>query len=235
MTCIDRASLITDHKNYVRTQYREADKLLAIIDHDLNQIADVADAICTIPEKHDILTAVGDQLTNVGKRLGWPRCHCICSEPGPVFAWDCTPPKPTRTYTNFCDPEGTWDGCEDVGASDYCFNDDEVYRGYLLARRFQALQLYEIDSMQAAAKHIWGETASAYSMGGGRAAVAPGRALTATETREIPLAFRVLPFAPGIRTFIDNATAPLWGFGGGWADVCTGVWSCPEEIDPYNC
>lgn len=235
MTCLDRESKIDEGVARLATQYRDSVKIKALIEHSLNEVADVADAICDMPEKHDILTAVGDQLTRVGKRLGWPRCHCVCSEPGPVFAWDCTPARPTRTHVGFCDDVGTWDGCEDIGASELCFNDDGVYRGYLLARRFQALQIFDIDSLQASARHIWGDKASAYSMGGGDVCVSVGRELTAIEVRQLPLAFRVLPIAPGIRPFVDRTVGALWGFGDGWADLCTGVWSCPELIDPYNC
>ena len=42
-----------------------------------------------MPEKFDILTAVGDQLTIVGKWLGFPRCHCICQNV-PVFGFSCS-------------------------------------------------------------------------------------------------------------------------------------------------
>ena len=235
MTCLDKQEIGDELLSKVLTQYRESPKLLGVIRESIEKVVDASNSICELPEKHEILTAVGDQLTNVGKRMGWPRCHCVCSEPGPVFAWSDAPTNPTRDYVGFCDPAGSWEGCEGVGSSEICFNDDEAYRGYLLARRFQALQLYDIDSLQAAAQHIWGENASAYSQGGGDVVVSVGRALTATENRQLPLAFRVLPIAPGIRPFVDKTVGPLWGFGEGWASLCGGVWSCPEPIDPYNC
>ncbi|WP_395175039.1 hypothetical protein [Roseibium alexandrii] len=199
MTCFDREKVIDDGLSRLRTQYRESPNLIAVIRHGLEQIADVADAICTIPEEHEILSGVGDQLTNVGKRLGWPRCHCVC------------------------------------GNTNLCQSDDEVYRGFLLARRYQVLRLFDVVSLEIAAAHIWGATANVRNLGGARVAVGPGRALTASETEQIQLAFRVLPIAPGIQPFLETATGPVWGFGAGWAGLCDGRWSCPVEIDPYGC
>jgi hypothetical protein len=199
MTCFDRQKVIDDGLSRLRTQYRESPNLIAVIRHGLEQIADVGDAICNIPEEHEILSGVGDQLTNVGNRLGWPRCHCVCGN------------------TNLCQSE------------------DEVYRSHLLARRYQVLRLFDVSSLQAAAEHLWGEFASVRNLGGAQVAVGPGRVLTASETEQIQLAFRVLPIAPGIQPFLETTTGPIWGFGEGWAGLCDGHWSCPEPIDPYGC
>lgn len=231
--CPDPFAFVEDLVGEVETQYRESPNLLAMMRHGLRQIHEVVAELCSLPEKFNLLTAVGDQLTILGRRLGWPRCHCVC-EPAPVFGFACGPTNPNQTIVGFCE-EGTWGNCQQVGGGTLCFNDDETYRRYLLARRFQMLQLYGIDDLQAAAQHIWGETATAISMGDGKAAVSPGRGLTTLELRQLPLAFRVLPFAPGIETFVSYQTGPVAGFGDGWAGFCGGEWFCPEKINPYEC
>lgn len=235
MTCLDKDIEIDATLSKILTQYRESPNLIALIREGLGQNIDWINSTCELPEKHDILTAVGDQLTNVGKRLGWPRCHCVCTAAFPVFAWDCAPTNPNVTYATLCDESGVWDDCQDFEVSDLCITDDETYRGYLIARSIQVLQDYSIDSLKAAARAIWGETANAYSLNEARVCVSPGRVLTATENRELQLAFRVLPIAPGIQPFLDTSTSPVFGLGEGWADMCDGVWSCPEPFDAYNC
>lgn len=60
----------------IRTQYRESPNLLAYFRHVLGQIADAQTALCRIPAAFDLDTAVGDQLTILGKDLGFPRRHC---------------------------------------------------------------------------------------------------------------------------------------------------------------
>lgn len=220
--------------NRILTQYRESPKLLAIIRHDLGQIAEAANAACEIPSKFDIIDAVGDQLTILGKQLGWPRCHCICL-PVPVFGFSCGLTTPNQPIVGLCEG-GVWANCQEAGTGDICFDDDEVYRGYLLARRYQVRQLWEIDNLQAAARHIWGDTATAVSLGGARVAIQPGRALTIVEQLQIPVAFRVLPIAAGITPHISFEIGKVFGFGTGWGGLCESAsWLCPVEIDPYSC
>lgn len=186
-----------------------------------------------IPERFDIFTAIGDQLTILGKYLGFPRCHCICQNV-PYFGFAC---EETRNVdiVGFCE-EGGWYGCGEGGTADICFNDDEIYRRYLLARRYQARALWDIDSLQAAVVHIWGRTASAVSIGGANVAIIPGRELSALELIQLPVAFRVLPIAPGITPYISYEVGLVFGFGAGWGGMCDGSnWYCPVEFDPYEC
>ena len=51
----------------------------------MGQVADVITSICDLPSYFDIDTEVGEQLTFLGRRMGWPRCHCICTSQ-PVLA-----------------------------------------------------------------------------------------------------------------------------------------------------
>ena len=263
-TCPAQGELVEARMDRVLTQYRESPKLLGIIRHALAQIEEVSLTTCAIPGAFDIRTSVGHQLTLLGKRMGWPRCHCVCTT-GPVFGFDCGPPNPNVTIAGFCENGSSWINCRPSGTSDICLNDDEVYRGYLFARRYQMMQLYDIDSLQAALAHVWGPTAAVHSSGGGRVTIAPGRALTTQETRELPIAVRVLPIAPGIGVNLHLLVGNVFGFGAGWGGFCEsqapstassgtghlllGVpvggsgktvavdanWLCGEPFDAYQC
>jgi hypothetical protein len=218
----------------ILTQYRESPNLLGVIRYDIGNIADVAVQIDSIPSFFDIDTAIGDQLTLLGKRLGWPRCHCVCVSP-PVFGFACDTTEPNQVIIGFCE-EGVWSNCRAAGSGDICLDDDVVYRGFIKARRYQALQRYAIDDLQTAARDIWGSTAFAVNMGTGRAAVGLGRELTNREEMELPLAFRVLPFAPGVARYVHRGSGLSAGFGAGWGGFCDGSqWFCPTFVDPFAC
>lgn len=234
MECPEKAALIEERIDRILTQYRESPNLLGIIRHDLGEVADIIVQSCSLPSEFDIIDAVGDQLTLIGKRLGWPRCHCICVAV-PVFGFSCGTTSPNKPVVGLCEG-GVWDNCSESGTGDICLDDDEVYRGYLLARRYQARQLWDIDSLQAASRHLWGLAATVVSMGGARVAIQPGRLLTPLEQLQLPVAFRVLPLAPGITPHISYEVGSIFGFGAGWGGLCEGAnWLCPQEIDPYNC
>lgn len=234
MDCPNLSGFVEERMDRVLTQYRESPNLLALIRKDLEQIAESVVATCAIPSKFDILDAVGDQLTILGKLLGWPREHCICV-PVPVFGFACGTSTPNKPIAGLCEG-GVWAGCDDAGSGTLRLDDDEVYRGYLLARRYQARKLWDIDSLQAAARHIWGSSATAISLGGARVAIQPGRTLTTLELIQVPVAFRVLPIAPGITPHISYQTGKVFGFGSGWGGLCESAsWLCPEEVSPYTC
>lgn len=76
MTCPTEGQLVEDAVNLVLTQYRESPKLLGMIRAALGEVEEAAITTCGIPDFFDIDSAVGDQLTIIGKWLGWPRCHC---------------------------------------------------------------------------------------------------------------------------------------------------------------
>ena len=231
-TCPETGALVEQEINRVATQYRESPNLLGLMRAYLSQVEEAIQATCAIPTFFDLDTAVGDQLTLLGKRLGFPRCHCVC-DVAPVFGFGCG----TSPYeiVGFCEG-GTWVGCRDTGTSTICIDDDEEYRGLLKARRYQALGLYDVASLQSAARHIWGAGASVSSLGGARVVVTPGRALTAYETQVRAVAFRALPIAPGIKALTSEATGPVFGFGEGWSGFCEEAqWLCPTDPYPYDC
>jgi hypothetical protein len=225
--------LVEAEINRIATEYRESPRLLGLMRSYLAQIEEVAQVVCGIPSYFDILTAVGDQLTILGKRLGWPRCHCVC-DVAPVVGFDCDPSFGFQ-IVGFCGG-GTWIDCNEVGNSEICLDDDAVYRGYLLARRYQMLGLYDIASLQNALRHVWGSTAMVAESGLGRVVLAPGRYLTAQETLEVPLVVRVMPIAPGIRAEVHLGEGLIAGFGTGWGGFCEAAnWLCPVAPHAYDC
>lgn len=215
---IDTDALVETEIDRVITQYRESPKLLFLIRTYLGQVAEVIDRLDDIPGKFDINTATGDQLTLLGKRLGWPRCHCICITQ-PVFGFNCPDLPSDFPLVGFCEP-GTWVDCGDFGVGDICITDDELYRGFLLARRYQILSLYDRDSLTDALRAMWGPTAWIVDDGNGSVTMSPGRVLTATETAFLQLVPRVLPVASGIKQRFHFGTNPIFGFGDGWGGFC---------------
>lgn len=218
MTCIDPDILVEEGVNRILTQYRESPNLLFLLRNFLGKAAEVHAAICDLPEYFDLDTAVGDQLTLIGKRMGFPRCHCVC-DVTPVFGFECDGVASDYPIVGFCDG-GTWVDCGGNGVSEICIDDDELYRGFLKARRYQMLRRYSMDDLKAALRELYGETAEVIAYGSGRVVLAPFRELTEMETSLLQVAARVLPIALGIRPLFHFGIFPVFGFGEGWGGFC---------------
>lgn len=232
--CPVAGELVEEEVDKVATQYREATKFLGLIRAILAEGEDAAIKLCALPSFFDIDTAVGDQLTIIGKWLGFPRCHCVC-DVAPVFGFDCGGSYGYQ-IAGFCEPGSSWVGCAPLGNSDLCIDDDETYRGMLKARRYQMLGLFDVASLQAAIRHVWGPTAQVADTSVGSVTLAPGRALTAAETAQIPVAFRAFPIAPGIRAMVHLGFGSIFGFGEGWGGFCEDAeWLCPADPHAYTC
>lgn len=222
ITCPEKDTLVEERIDRVATQYRESGLLLFVMRTYLGQVAEALRATCAIPSFFDIETAVGDQLTLLGKRLGFPRRHCICATQ-PVVGFACEGVPSEYVLAGACEPNATFVDCGVGGFAEIEIADDEVYRGLLLARRYQALGLYDLASLTAAIRHLWGATAIVLDAGAGRVVVAPGRDLTADETALLQIYPRVLPVAPGIRIrfHLGDLTNAVAGFGEGWGHTCS--------------
>jgi hypothetical protein len=219
MSCVDKSILVEAEINRVLTQYRESPNLLFLIRTYLGQVADVIQGICNIPEYFDLDTAVGDQLTILGKRLGWPRCHCICVSQ-PVSGFQCEGVPSEQILAGFCDEGATWADCGPFGISEICLSDDELYRKFLKVRRYQMLNLYDNQSLTEALQTFWGPTAMVLDAQHGRVIIAPGRPLTDQEKAVLQLYPRVLPVAPGIQIRVHFGSTKVAGFGEGWGGFC---------------
>lgn len=216
-TCRTADVMIEERIDRVLTQYRESPKLLAVIRTYLLQVTAVSEALCVVPDAFDLETATGDQLTILGKRLGWPRCHCVCSIE-PVFGFACDDVFSLRPLVGFCDETSSWENCSS-GISEICLDDDETYRKFLKVRRYQFLNLYDLTSLEDCLRIFFGADAGVMHAGQGRVVVAPGRELTQGERNLLQLYARVLPIALGIRVTFHFGTRRVFGFGEGWGGL----------------
>jgi hypothetical protein len=211
--------LVEPRIDRVLTQYRESPKLLHLIRTYLRQLEQAEQAICDLPNYFDIEAAIGDQLTLIGKRMGWPRCHCVC-DVQPVFGFECEGVPEEYPIAGFCDDTVTWVDCGEFGIGDICINDDELYRKFLKVRRYQMMALFDIENLNKAVQTFWGEQAMVLDAGHGRVVVAPGRDLTDVEIALLQLYPRVLPVTPGIEIRFHFGALPVFGFGEGWGGFC---------------
>lgn len=211
--------LVEPRLDRVLTQYRESPKLLHVMRTYLRQVEEAYTTICDLPSFFEIDTAIGDQLTIIGKRLGWPRKHCVCIVQ-PVFGFACEGVNFDVPIVGFCE-NAIWEACGVFGVGDISIDDDEVYRGFLRARRYQMLAFYDIESLTEALQAIYGDAARVLDAGNGRVVLAPGRDLNEAEKALLQLVPRVLPVAPGIRQrFHFGPDLRVFGFGAGWGGFC---------------
>lgn len=230
------ADLVEAEIDKIATQYREAERLKGYMRGVLSEVTEAASAIWDIPNHFDLMTARGEQLTFIGKRMGFGRCHCVCTM-APVFGFACDDSAPMQPVVGFCEG-GTWADCGEDGDGQLCISDDEVYRAHLLARRYQMLGLFDVESLTTAMRTVWGPKAWIVDSHRGRIVLSPGRALDAEELRRCVLTLRILPIAPGIDVWMRLRTTPIFGFGDGWHGFCetpAAEWMCPVKIDPYAC
>jgi len=215
----DRNALIEAEIDRVMTQYRESPNLLGILRADLNQIFEALQVACSVPDFFDINTAIGDQLTILGRRLGWPRDHCFCTT-HPVFGFDCEGESSFYQISGFCVEGARWADCIDFGTGTFTIDDDETYRKFLKVRRYQFLALYDIDSLNECARILFGPQALVLDSGNRKVVIAPGRTLTTYEASLLPLYRRVLPVAFGIDVYFHFRSLHPFGFGDGWGGFC---------------
>lgn len=218
MTCETKESLVENRIDRVLTQYRESPKFLHMLRTYLGFIAEAKLRTCDLPSYFDIDTAVGDQLTILGKRLGWPRCHCVC-DTQPVFGFDCNTIQ-EKEVSGFCDESVVWEDCENSGVGDICISDDEVYRKFLKVRRYQFTKKFDITSLEECLKIFWGDQAVIVDEGFGRVIIAPGRELSDQEIALLQLYPRVLPVALGVNVLFHFSGVKVFGFGEGWGEFC---------------
>jgi hypothetical protein len=218
-TCPSPGEMVDDAINRLATQYRESEKLKHLIRTYVAQVEEAAILACALPSFFDIETAVGDQLTIIGKRMGWPRCHCVC-DTQPVFGFECAGVVSEVPLAGFCDDNVTWADCGIGGFAEICIVDDAMYRATLLARRYQMQALYDLASLTAAVRHLYGAQSLILDAGVGRVVIAPGRPLTNAETAVLQVVPRVLPIAPGIRVRFHFGEVEVFGFGDGWGGFC---------------
>lgn len=211
--------LVDEVMNYVGTQYRESTNMLHLMRTYLRQGEIVYQVLEQMLDYFNLDTAVGDQLTLIGKRLGWPREHCICL-PQTLFGFDCMGITSKYTLSGFCDTASTWEDCGTIVNGTITIEDDEIYRKFLQVRCYQIQQRYALEDLEACCDILWGVEASVLAAKRGRIVIAIGRDLTEEEGSLLQLYPRVLPVALGIKVYFHLNNVPVFGFGDGWEGVC---------------
>ena len=214
----------------IATEYRESQRLKALIRVYLKQVGLAYVSACSMLDAFDLDTAVGDQLTILGKALGWPRCHCA-GQRTPVFGFACdfdSCAVPAVPVGGFCEAE--WD-CGGPDFVEFCFIDDELYRRFLKARAIALTADYRRPGLLAAARELFGEDAVIWHEDTARVALCTGRLLSSIEISIAHLFRQVLPVAHGVGFELWHSDGPPFGFGAGWGGFCEGHF--PAEI-PLN-
>ena len=212
-------SRIDERINRLLTQYRESTNLIHFIRVFLAAVQDVREHIETLPDHFNLDIAIGDQLTLIGKRLGFGRSHCVLNIQT-VAGFDCEGYDSGYPIGGFCDDQVTWKDCGVFGKGEVTINDDEIYRLFLKVRVYQMKALFDLASLEACVKIFWGENATVLDSGHGRVVIAPGRPLTDTEKLIVQLFPRVLPVTLGIEIRFHFNEIPVAGFGEGWTGFC---------------
>lgn len=207
--------------NRVLTQYRESPHLLAMLRAYIDQVRQAAVSADEMLDFFDIDTAVGDQLTILGKALGWPRTHCA-GQRRPVFGFECEDDCgiPLQPIGGFCEAEWDCDGAPDY--VEFTFTDDELYRRFLKARIVTLTGDFTRSGITAAARVAFGDLAVIYVDEPGTVGIATGRLLSNIEISIVHLYRQVMPVAPGIELEIWHGDGPPFGFGAGWGGFCDG-------------
>lgn len=216
MTC-DYSDFLSKRRELVVTQYRESPNLLEFMRIFSGALIPVGEAICNTV--FDIDTSTGDQLTIIGKILGWPRTHC--SGVRKAFFGFCGDSCHGRTYNigGFCD-DWYCGGTEQISAGEYTFTDDELYRLFLKSMVIRNDNDYTRQTLRESLKVLFGDDAGILRQTEGHVDVFTGRPLTVEEYEVAHLYHAVLPVAPGVSIGLYESDSAPFGFGGGWGEFC---------------
>jgi len=212
-----------DRLDLLATQYRESPNLKALMTVYLDALGDVAPAICDTFTL-DIDTAVGDQLTQIGKVLGWDRVQCGGVRPK-VFGFECVDEctSSLAPIGGFCE---TWNGNDclsDVLFGEFTFTDDELYRRFLKSLVLKYDNDFRRSTLREAIEILFGADATIFNETPGTIGISTGRPLTSDELAITHLFKQVLPVAPGVGVSVYETTGTRpFGFGIGWGEFCTG-------------
>lgn len=221
---VDKAAMEEARINRILTQYRESPNLIGVIRAALSELADVAERGDAIKTAFDIDTSTGDQLTMIGKWLGWPRTHCQGSK-AKVFGFACADDDCSVGYPVLGVCEGARFACRGAGYEEYTFEDDAIYRRYLKARAISinaARTLdYSRDELVGAATDLFGHEVVIVKEGRGQIVLCMTRFFTSDELQILHMAREVLPVPPGVSLTWAHCDGAIYGIGSGWGEICT--------------
>lgn len=221
------------------TRYRESRKFKALLSVYLTEIAEAGARFDAIAGAFDIDDAPGELLSVIGRQLGWPRTHCVCST-DTVFGFECEGVPELQPIVGFChDDYSSWAGCS-ISTGEIEISDDDIYRAMLKCRVRQVRGDFNLESLNYCIRELFGPTARVVHTGQFTVTVAPGRELSVVEQEMLQVYPRVLPVAMGVRLMFHFDNAPVFGFGEGWGGFCDvagddSPWLCPVEINVYDC
>jgi Protein of unknown function (DUF2612) len=233
--CPQPLDWVTQEIDKIITQYREAYKFKALTKNHLKQIEEAAVYACGISQYFNIETAECDQLTMLGRLLGFSRFQCKGLQ-RPRFKWSTCNPLAALCVCSACDEcayeqgtgwcEGYWGDIYDP--FEFTCGDDELYRRFLFCRIIQRGKKFTKGNLVKALNLLYDtDEAMVISSQGGVIRVAICRPLTQFERRAWHMYRAVLPVGLGVRTEIldQKTTAKPFGFGTGWGEWCVGEWA----------
>lgn len=228
--CPEDYELVDEIQKSLLTQYRESPNLILLLRTYLREVEKIYQIACGLPDLFNLETAVGEQLTFIGKRMGFGRKHCICSVKS-IHGFDdqiiCNNDNPFYTYTGFCASASNWLFCDDNIVDEIEITDDEVYRKCLRIRSYQITNKFGREDLIDAAGIFFGENTTILDDRNGRIVITPGRVITNDEFGLLQVLARILPVVPGIKILFYLDTNPVTGmlsapagFGDGWSGFC---------------
>ena len=201
-------------KIVIATQYRDSTNLINLIEGISSVFIQFKQQFRNWIPSFNLETAVGDQLTILGRIVGFPRHHCnACME----WQESANGTVPAEAIATTCDKK-YWLG----EINDFTFDDDETYRSFLKARQIYNFTKGTIEDAVNAAKTIFGPTAFLYSQGYGQLIIATGSPQSIDTLKLLPLAYRSIPIPRGVRLRIIDSGSNPFGFGNGWYGFCSG-------------
>ncbi|MEM7651875.1 MAG: DUF2612 domain-containing protein [Pseudomonadota bacterium] len=208
---------VEERMGRIISQYAGAEKLQGLIRAYLEAIDDPFQVILDIQAAFDLDSATGDQLTLIGRRMGFPRTQEVCEVPS-VFGFE----YPTEAAAEGNYPIGGfgsgagWLADAEFTVAEITVRDSE-YRKLLKCRRYQMNEFFDIDSLRAAIQDLWGDTAKVYFARRKEVVVGPGRELTDYESGLLEIYARAIPVALGMDLRFSLQTEKIFGFGTGWS------------------
>lgn len=220
---VDKSALADARLSRVLTQYRESPSLLGMIEAYLLEMAEVMERADAIPAAFDIDASTGDQLTMIGKWLGFPRAHPRGQRVRAFgFSRD---DRPSLTYpvAGFCDSRFL---CEGHDFEAKTFSDDAEYRRFLKARAVSVnaalANRYSRDVITDAANSLFsGGNVVIVREEGGSLTLCLTRFFTEGEKDILHMATQVLPLPLGVTVFWAHSDGVPFGSGSGWGEFCT--------------
>jgi hypothetical protein len=238
-SCPQPLDWVNEELAKIITQYREAYKFHELLKNHLKHIEAPAILACSLMQTFDVETAVCEQLTFLGRLLGFPRYQCKGLQK-PRFAFGfCNPLTDICACPscNECDVEPEQGFCfgymgDVYDPFEFKCSDDELYRRFLLCRIIQRTKKFKKDALLQALMLLFDVTDPIIiSSERGRVRVSINRPLTPFEKKAWHMYRAVLPVGLGVRVeiLVQNDTNRPFGFGAGWGELChssfsTGQW-----------